>query len=152
MTVQNREHDVHESDIAVVEEVVACDYMPATMAVVTLSAFADIDGELDFKTDALPQVARRIDEVRVSLVMIVFIGRTTVHAITENVAYQTGEIVSLNQVLERHLRLDNHVSVHSVNDGLGQIRSVPNVAHSQTFWKRHLRSKIPLVENGGRFA
>ena len=99
MANEHTEHQVDEGDIAVVEKVIASDHMPATMAIVTFSPFADVDRQLHLQADLFPDWLGATDQIRILLVMIVFVGRTLIHRIRKYIADKARKVVALNQAL-----------------------------------------------------
>lgn len=73
MTSQDTKHEVHEHNVAFIGEVIASDYVPATVSIVAFSTLADIESKLDFQADALSVVVGLVDQIGVSLIVVVFI-------------------------------------------------------------------------------
>ena len=123
MPVQPCKHDVYKYDVTTRQEIVASDYVPPAMPIVAFPAFAHIDRGLDFESFTFAIVGFLADEVGITLVMVVLVRRALIHGIAENIGYQSGKIIPLYQFLQRQSDFHNHVLIHAVNDGLGQVRS-----------------------------
>lgn len=152
MAIQHCEHDMNEDYITGVGEVVARDYVPTAMPIMTFATLSDIECQLYFQSDTASSCTGFIDKVGVPLIVIVLVRRAQIHAVRKNVADKARKVVALNQSLQRRSDLFDHVPVHGVNHRLCRIQRVTEVIDSQPYRQRHLRPEKSIFKNRGRYA
>ncbi len=79
---------------------IASHQMPAAVAVVAFTSFADPDGGFDFQPFPLSPVRFRIGQIRMLLMRIVLVRTVSIERIAENVRDEAAEIVALDESLQ----------------------------------------------------
>ena len=74
MVVKPHKHDMDELNIAPANKVVARNNVPTIVSVMAFATFANVNGGLDLKTFARAMICPWIDKVRISLVVVMFVG------------------------------------------------------------------------------
>ena len=108
--------------------------MPPAVTIMTFATLADIDRCFDFQTDTSATVAIFKNKVRVSLIVIVLVGRVFIHRVAKNVRNKPGEIIALNQGLKRLTNFQSHVAINAMNDRLRKICGSFDMRNSKPFW------------------
>ena len=93
------------------------------MSVVTFLALANLDRGFDLQANRLPAFLRgRIDQIRISLVGIVFVRRMIVERVAQNIGDESAEIIPLNVFRERLCAAGHQVRVDPRDDILRRER------------------------------
>ncbi len=106
---------MQEAHVAGLERLVTGDQVPAAMAIVALTPFADFDRRLDLKALALPAIRIRIDEVRMLLMRVVLVGTIGVEGVTKDIRDEPTEIVALNVSLQWPTRSGHQMPIDAMN-------------------------------------